>query len=372
MNSVTLSAKAFCEALGAATIERKTSIPVLSYVLIQVFGPVIRVIGTDLDKTTFTEIPAVTEGVLADFLVPCRKALDLLKGETELVTITTEVKTSEGGGHSSYIVRLAVSGCEYELNSMSPANYPVTPEIPEAQFMMTGDSFKTLLTRTSFAISAEESRYTLNGALFEVVNQSLKIVATDGHRLALDRFEVEGAPNGKAIIPRPVIEWVKSKLGKTNIHVALGEEFSCFIIDHLRTAIVFKNLPGQFPNYEAVLPRRDCIKTTIQVAALALHKSLTKVAQCANERSGAVMFSANGAFKISASSTDTGTASATIPALIEGDEVTMGFSAYYMLDFLKAAGDTPVTINLNTAQNAGLMECPELPGYSYVLMPMRT
>jgi DNA polymerase III subunit beta len=369
MNSIKLSARAFYNALNIAGVERKTPIPVLTCVLVQSFGPVIRIIGTDLDKTTLTELPAETTGVVPPFLVPCRKALDLLKSEDGELTITPL---------ENHWLKLSVPGCDYDLVSMDVNNFPQTPDLPAAQFSIEGEAFKTLLAHTSFAIAAQESRYTLNGALFEVNHETLKIVATDGHRLAMDQVDVPGAPNGKAVIPRPVLEWMKTKLNKTNVRVALGngatpgEDLSCFTIDALHTTLVFRNLSGQFPNYEAIMPRRDSIKTTIAIAdATGLYKSLVKVAQCADERSGAVRFSANGCFQIDAESTETGKASATVPAIIEGDEITIGLSSPYVLDFLKAAGANPITLCLRDKDTAGLFESPELPGFAYVLMPMR-
>ena len=151
------------------------------------------------------------------------------------------------------------------------------------------------------AISKEQSRYTLNGALFETVHGELTIVGTDGHRLAIQKNPCEDAPNGKTIVSMDAIAWLLKRIGKHDVAVTMGNEVNTFYVPDIQTTFISKKLTGNFPNYEAVMPSRNAVKLTATFpAADEFSKLLTKVAQMADERSGAVRFALNGACVLSA------------------------------------------------------------------------
>lgn len=373
-HAIVVDVSEFRAALELAVSDRKTTIPVLAEVCLEPHGSSLHVLSTDLDKWTVTEVPAMIDDGTGMILLPHRKTLELLKGETGILRITAKV-TTLSDKFSHCWVKLEVGGCEYDIPSMNPMNFPVCPEIPTSAFTVPGADLKAVIGRIIQCISNESSRYTLNGAQFESGNGKLLIVATDGHRLALDSIPVPHIPTGKALIYRDALAWLY-KQGKGDVDVTLGKEYSCFRVVDAHTAFITRNIKGSFPDYKAVTPRQDAMTMTATFpSGDELAKMLAKVARMADERSGTVKFALNGKCVLSASSTDTGSASATVKAVIthsdETPEIVTGFNSAYVLDALKVAGKSPVVLSLKDAQSAGVFTVPSLPEYSYVIMPMR-
>lgn len=393
-NRITVDAAQLRSALEVAVTEKSATIPVLLNVLLRPIAGCLHVISTDLDLTTITDVDAVVEND-SPILLPQRKVFDILKGETGQLVITSKEtvekytereqgqykdgKWTEGAEAEKERVKaeivLEVGGISYEIPTTDPANFPVQPEILAPVLTIPGASLKNAIARTSFAISKEESRYTLNGALFNIINSELSVVATDGHRLAIQRTPVD-APACQTLVPSSSIAWLAKRVQKADVSVTLGEEHSFWHVPEIRTVFIARKLAGIFPNYSAVMPRRDHLKVAATFpSADELSKSLVKVTRMADERSHAVKWSVNGSCVLSAQSTETGKATATVPAYINhsGDvpEVAIVFRSDFVLDFLKVAGKNSVSLALKDSQTAALMEVPEIAGLSYVLMPMR-
>jgi DNA polymerase III sliding clamp (beta) subunit (PCNA family) len=410
LQRILVPAAALRAALDIAVTEKKTTIPVLTHVQLEPSPAGLRVLSTDLDLWAITEVEAALE-TDQPILLPHQTVLMLLKGETGLVTLslveTTETYTELERGQyvdDKYVpgpeiekqrVTTTLSmqvgpeegggGCLYDLPIVKPDSFPQHPEIPEPTFAVSGTTLKEMLARIRFAISHEESRYTLNGALLRVANSELSLVGTDGNRLALARHEI-AAPDCQTLIPTCALAWLAKSVGKQPVAIAFTQDSAFWEVPELRTTLINRKLAGQFPNFEAVMPRRDALHTVaLFPAADELAKSLAKVARMADERSGAVTWRVNGSCILSAQSTETGKATAKVPASITHDtkttspqsdsqtapEIVTGLSSEYVLDFLKTAGKNPVTLRMKDAQNAILFETEAIPGYSYVLMPMR-
>lgn len=364
--------KEFRAALELAVCEKKTPIPVLTTVCLSPRGSSLRVLSTDLDKWTITDIPAMIDDGAGNFLIPHKAVLALLKGETGIARITSKI-TNHSDKFTCAWVKLDVGGCMYDIPSMNPANFPVSPVIPAVGFDVSGSDLKASLGRIIPCISTEESRYTINGALFECDKNKLVLVATDGHRLGLDSIPLHEVRTGKALIQRDSLAWV-AKNSSGDVVITLGEEHSFFHI--AQTVFITRNLKGQFPNWQAVTPRKDSFTLTASFpSGDELAKTLAKVARMADERSGCVKFRINGHCVLSASSVDAGSASATVKASIkhseDDSEIAMGFNSHYILEMLKAAGKNSVVLSLKDQQSAGVFTIPSLPEYQYVLMPMR-
>lgn len=158
--------------------------------------------------------------------------------------------------------------------------------------------------------------------------------------------------------------------------VTFGEHNITFQVPAVRSVFIVRKLTGNFPNYEAVMPQHDSLKFCVTFpAADSLHKTLSRVAQLADERSGAVRWQVNGAVSLSASS-DGSTARAIVSgARVEHTEdvteMAIGLNSEYVAEFLKVAGKNPVTLSLRNGESAGMLTSSEIPGYSYIVMPMR-
>ena len=223
----------------------------------------------------------------------------------------------------------------------------------------------------------EESRYTLNGGLLILKPDTLAMVATDGHRLALAETDQKLAGlNGevKVLIPKKAMDEVEKLAGAAGsdaqIDFAKDESHLFFQVGH--RLLISRILTGQFPNYEAVLPRENNKSVVLERAELS--DAVRRVSQLADQRSHAVKFAVSKeGVEISASSPEYGEAKENIEKDYKGEAISIGFNSTYMLDFLAAAADGPVSIELKDEQSAGQLRprADESYRYRYIIMPMR-
>ena len=236
-----------------------------------------------------------------------------------------------------------------------------------------------MISKTIFAISNEESRYTLNGALLILKAESLAMVATDGHRLAHLEKSGESLKNisgeKKTLIPRKALAELQSLLADTeeeSLDFYDDEHTLFFRLGH--RMLTTRKLTGQFPNYEAVLPRDNNKRVVVRSEEL-MH-SIQRVAQFADERSGAIKIRLEqNEMKISSSSADSGESEDTIETPYNFDAIVVGFNSAYLIDFLKAIGPGgEVRLEFKDAQSAGQMRPEDADDdlkYRYIIMPMR-
>ena len=354
-----------------SVVERKTTIPILSNFLIEAEGDRLNITATDLDQAirTSTEAKVKKPGACT---IPARKLYDYVK---LLPEGDISIKLLE-----NHWVQIRSGRSNTKMVGMARANYPQVPEFPTiAATSISTLALKTLIARTIFAISNEESRYTLNGALLVIKAESLAMVATDGHRLSFvekANEALEGISGEKRVlIPRKALQELQQLLSTTEaekIEFADDEHTLFFRVGH-RT-LSTRKLSGQFPNFEAVMPR-DNTKFAV-VRSSELSAAIQRVAQFADERSGAIRLRLEGnELKISSSSTESGESEDTIDTPYSSDPIVVGFNSGYILDFLKALGNEgEVRLEFKDSQSAGQMR-PEDPDaeykYRYVLMPMR-
>jgi DNA polymerase-3 subunit beta len=354
-----------------SVVERKTTIPILSNFLIEAEDDRLNITATDLDQAirTSAEVKVKKPGACT---IPARKLYDYIKllpeGEISIKLL------------DNHWVQIRSGRSNTKMVGMARANYPQVPEFPTiAVTSIPALVLKTLINRTIFAISNEESRYTLNGALLVIKAESLAMVATDGHRLAYvekPNEVLEGISGEKRVlIPRKALQELQQLLSNSEaekVEFADDEHTLFFRVGH-RT-LSTRKLSGQFPNFEAVMPR-DNTKFAV-VRSSELSAAIGRVAQFADERSGAIrMRLESNELKISANSAESGESEDTIDTPYSSEPIAVGFNSGYILDFLKALGNEgEVRLEFKDSQSAGQMR-PEDPDaeykYRYVLMPMR-
>jgi len=354
-----------------SVVERKTTIPILSNFLIEAADDKLTITGTDLDQSMKTSCSAKVKRPGA-CTIPARKLYDYIKllGDGDI-----SIKLLE-----NHWVQIRAGRSNTKMVGMARANFPQVPEFPESSLTkIPSSSLKNLIAKTIFAISNEESRYTLNGALLVLKVESLTMVATDGHRLAHIEKSGENLSNisgeKKTLIPRKALAELQSLLVNSDeeyLEFADDDQTLFFRIGH-RT-LTSRKLTGQFPNYEAVMPRDN--NKFVVVRSEDLNVSIQRVAQFADERSGAIKIRIEqNELKVSSSSTDSGESEDVIETPYSFDPIVVGFNSAYLLDFLKATGTTgEVRLEFKDAQSAGQMR-PEDGGddykYRYIIMPMR-
>src|SRR5438876_946912 len=350
-------------------VERKTTIPILSNYLFEAAGDKLSLTATDLDLSLRTACSAKVKKA-GSCTIPARKLHDYVE---LLSDADITIKLLE-----NHWVSIRCGRSNTKMVGMAKSNFPSLPAFPTAGVVkIPAQVLRGLITRTGFAISNEESRYTLNGALMLLKPESITMVATDGHRLAHceragEKFEgVSGEL--KTLVPKKAMDEMKTLLDSTDAEeVEFAKDESTLFFRIGSRLLTSRQLTGQFPNFEAVLPKDN--SKVIALNADELHAAILRVAQFADERSRAVrMRLEKGELKISASSTESGESEDSIEAPYTGDPLTIGFNAAYLVDFLKAAGASEVRLELKDPQSAGQLRPAEGDDYKYryIVMPMR-
>jgi DNA polymerase-3 subunit beta len=357
-----------------SVVERKTTIPILSNFLLEADEAEGRltITATDLDQSIKTSCSAKVKKP-GSCTIPARKLYDYIK---LLPDGDISIKLQD-----NHWVQIRSGRSNTKMVGMARANFPQVPEFPSVSSVsLPVATFRNLISKTIFAISNEESRYTLNGALLILKPESLAMVATDGHRLS--HIEKQGenlgsVPGGekKTLIPRKALAELQSLLSNTEAEqVEFADDENQLFFRIGKRVLTSRKLTGQFPNYEAVLPRDN--NKFIIIRSEDLSGSIQRVAQFADERSGAIKLRLEqNELRISSSSTESGESEDTIESPYQFDALVVGFNSAYMLDFLKAIGNTgEVRLEFKDAQSAGQMR-PEDPAdeykYRYIIMPMR-
>jgi DNA polymerase-3 subunit beta len=349
-------------------VERKTTIPILSNYLFEATGDKLSLTATDLDLSLRTSCNAKVkkEGACT---IPARKLYDYVK---LLPDADITIRLLE-----NHWVSIRCGRSNTKMVGMARSNFPGLPVFPSTGTIKIPSAvLRSMIAKTGFAIASEESRYTLNGALMVLKPESITMVATDGHRLAHvertgEKFEgVSGEM--KTLIPKKAMDELKSLLDSEVETIDFAKDESTLFFRVGPRLLTSRQLTGQFPNYEAVLPKDVSKSITLQGEELGA--AIARVAQFADERSRAVRLRLEkGELKLSASSTETGESEDSIEIVYDGEPMAIGFNAQYLIDFIKATGSCEVKLELKDAQSAGQLRPAEGEDYKYryIVMPMR-
>jgi DNA polymerase-3 subunit beta len=370
---ITVNRAALVKELTACqgVVERKTTIPILSNFLFEAVGENLQITATDLDLSLRTSCPAKIKKE-GSCTIPARKLYDYVKllpdGEITIKLL------------ENHWVNIRLGRSNTKMVGMARSNFPSLPNMPaDGVQKLPAATLRTMIAKTIFAISNEESRYTLNGALLVLKPESMTMVATDGHRLAhiengAARFTgITGEV--RTLVPKKAMAELSTLLNVGDADmVEFAKDESTLFFRVGGRLLTSRQLTGQFPNFEAVLPRDN--NKAVVVRCEDISSAIQRVAQFADERSGAIRLKLDkNEIRISSSSTETGESEDSIETTFAGDPITIGFNSSYLLDFLKAASAGDVRLEFKDSQSAGQLR-PEQNGdsdfkYRYVVMPMR-
>ena len=355
--------------LSQGVVEKKTTIPILSNVLLEAEGDRIVLTATDLELGIRCSCAAKVAKA-GSGTIPARKLLDYVR---LLPDSDLNVKVGENQWAS-----LLCGRSRTRIAGMSRESFPELPQMPEVLAEIPVAALSSMISRTIFAISMEESRFTLNGALLLLKNQSITMVATDGHRLAMIDFpmELEGVQGTyRALLPRKAMaEIIKlsAEAGPDAKIKFAGDENHLFfqLGDRL---LLSRKLTGNFPDFERVLPKESPL--SVNLPREELKAAIERVSQFSDERSRAIRVQlAPGELKVHSSISESGESEESISTEYDGEPVEIGFNAQYLLEFLRAVNQDQVVLHFKDANSAGEFR----PGgdsvgytYRYVVMPMR-
>ena len=351
-------------------VERKTTIPILSNFLFEAGADKLSITATDLDLSLRTSCAAKVKKE-GSCTVPARKLYDYVKllGDGDI-----SVKLLE-----NHWVQIRSGRSNTKMVGMARANFPALPAFPtDSAIQLPAQVLRNLIAKTIFAISNEESRYTLNGALLVLKADSITMVATDGHRLAhIEHINSKVPVSGemKILVPKKAMAELSTLLNSTDAQVVeFAKDESTLFFRIGGRLLTSRQLTGQFPNYEAVLPRDN--NKSVAVHCDELSAAIQRVAQFADERSNAIRLRVEkNELKISSSNTETGESEDSLETVFTGDPIMIGFNSQYLLEFLKVVGTGDVRFEFKDSQSAGQLRPDEGPEseykYRYIVMPMR-
>ena len=349
-------------------VERKNTIPILANVLIEARDAEVRFLATDLEVGLRSKCAAsVAKG--GALTLPAKKFYEIVKSLPE-----TDIRIAEDKGG----VKVAADRFDSRMQTLPREDFPTLPEGGAAAVTkLPRSALKEMVAKTQFAITGEDTRYFLNGALFVLRPEAMTLVATDGHRLALVSVKRDGTGQKdgdeiKAILPKKTLGELSRLLseGDGDISYERGENHLFFDVGG--RLLISRMIDGQFPAYERVIPKGN--DKHIEFERDRLTNAVKRVALLSNERSRAVKFQIEkGKVDVTSSSPDLGEARETLPVDFAGPALQICFNAQYVLDFLAAVSSDVVALDLKDEVSQAVMTPVAAEGYeyTYVIMPMR-
>jgi len=343
-------------------VEPRQTMPILANVLVEAEGDAMRLTATDLEVGVRVNLPArvSTPGAVT---ISERKLLEIVK---ELPPAPLAMKVQENAW-----VALRCAGAAYKLVGLAPEDFPqVAPGRDVTWITVDGKMLREMLEQTMFAISHDESRYALNGVLLVLNEREMRLVATDGHRLALAVRVAPELPSGMSgIVPRKAVQEIARIVGSgEDVQVAVSE--NQFMLRMPNVLLIARLIEGTFPNYEQVVPRAHPHRVVLSRSSVS--SALRRVSVLSEERTKPVKFMLSpGLLKLAAYSPDYGEAEEQMEVQYAGEEITIGFNSRYVLEALGAQESEQIILEIKDGLSPGVIKSFEDGGSLCVIMPMR-
>ena len=354
--------------LVQGVIEKKSTIPILSNILLEAAGEYLDITATDLDVTIRCGCPAVVdeEGTTT---ISARRLFEIVRLLPEKSELSLSLLENDW-------VELRSGKSKYKIVALPKENFPSVPESSPSMMQIPGNLLRSMIQKTMFAITQEESRYSLNGALLVLLPGEIRMVATDGHRLALvsKSIEVPGIEGEvKALIPRKTLVEIQKLIGdQESVDLEFGSDENHIFFSVENKRLISRKLAGQFPNYELVIPREN--DRFVLAKAKEFGDGVRRAAIMSDEKLKAIRLSfKSGLVELTASSAEAGEARDEVPVEFEGETIDIGFNPQYLLDFIAVSSSESISISLKDSETQGLfrpMGSSDM-DYRYVVMPMK-
>jgi len=344
-------------------VERKTTIPVLSHLLLTAGGDKLHLAATDLDVslTSWCEADIKTEGGIA---VQAKKLIEIIRSLTgEEVLLVQE---------DPRVLTIRAGRSRFKIHGLSPDDFPTLPNVEEGRRVeIPFAEFRRMVAKILFAVSAEESRFQLNGALLKLKDGSLEMVATDGHRLALVEGGLESAGGEDSVlVPRKALQELQRFEGDGKLSYGRGEHHLSFGLG--RRELICRILEGTFPDYERVIAKDNDKKVLFDRKSLV--EAVQRAALMTGDRARAVRLQfATDQVVISAVNSDLGEAVEEVACDYDGPEFRVGINPDYLSQFLAAVDTEKIRLELKDENTQCVGYPHEGPDTRYlcVIMPMR-
>lgn len=351
--------------LVGRAVSTRATMPILANILLETRKDAVKVAATDLDHGIQTEVPAnITRG--GAVTLPARLFAEIV---SNLPPAQVQFKVGEGGNE----VELQCENVTYDLVGLPASDFPLMPE-PEAAPVASVDAglLRSMVRQTAFAVSTDETRVFLTGLYLMVDGTEVRLVATDGGRLALrtGTLAKPAAQKVGVIVPAKTMHELTRALGGVDgeVEISLAENQILFSLPGAR--ITSRLIPGPFPNYQQVIPQGH--KQRVTVGTERLLAAVRRVAITARDSANVVRLQANGETLVLASNTpEYGRSEEKIDVVSEGETVATAFNARYLLDCLSVLEVADLSLELTGPLSPGALRPTGQAEYTYVLAPVR-
>lgn len=352
----------------ANIVERRHTLPILSNVLIEAKNGVLSFLATDLEIQLSST--SASAGVGSDFslTVAARKMVDICRSLTDGAQVTLESTDSK--------LSLKSGRSKFSLQTLPAEDFPRIAQSTEiaARVTLPQGRLRQLLNQVQYAMAQQDIRYYLNGLLLAIDTHTIKLVATDGHRLsfAMSEVSVQGLADEslEIIIPRKTVVELAKLLseGEDEITIEIGKNQTRFIFNSM--TLVSKVIDGKFPDYTRVIPTNYHKHVTLERATL--QQALQRAAILSNEKfRGVRVILAGKSLTVMSANTEQEEAQEELEVDYAGEALDIGFNVSYLLDVLSHLNDAQITLSFGEASSSCLLSVPDADNFKYVVMPMR-
>jgi len=347
-------------------VSTRTTLPILSNVMLKADADRLELTATDLDVTITCSVEAKVKKPGAS-TVPVKKLFGIIR---ELPAAEIELQVDEKN-----VCTIQAGSSFYKINGLGAEEFPPAPKFKDdKKVVLQQETVRGMLKKTSFAMSADESRYVLNGIFISLKDHKMTMVATDGRRLALvdEEVDINEASHGEFIVPAKAVNELNRLLtDKGEVEVRYAENQASFHLKDekgLSVHMVTKLIEGNYPNYRQVIPSET--KERIALGREEIMQALRRAEIMTSEKSNSVKMSfGKNKLEITANSPEVGEAKETVAINYKGPEMAIAFNPKYMIDPLSALANDEVFMELIDELSPGVLKING--PFLYVVMPMR-
>jgi DNA polymerase III subunit beta len=346
-------------------IERRHTLPILSNVLIDRTASAVSFLATDIEIQITARSSLTASGEARAITVGARKLVDILRALPESAEVTLDQQEKR------LLVKAGKS--RFTLQTMAAEDFPrlAKPAGDVARFALAQKALRRLLGLVQYAMAQQDIRYYLNGLLMVVEEKQLKLVATDGHRLAFASLKLAAdLPRQEVIVPRKTVLELSKLLADTDDEVKIEVSPAQAAFSFGSIELVSKLVDGKFPDYTRVIPTQHKNRLTIEREAL--RQALQRAAILSNEKFRGVRWVlADGSLKIVSSNAEQEEAHEEIEVKYSGDALDIGFNVNYLLDVLNNVSGAEIECAFGDSSSSALISYASEKDFKYVVMPMR-
>lgn len=349
----------------AGIVERRHTLPILSNVLIQISGKKVSFLATDLEIQITAQLFNESERSDAAITVSAKKLQDIVRALPDNAEISFDSKDSR--------LQLKAGKSQFNLQTLPAEDFPrlALSDDPVSEISLSQSMLKQLFNQVQHAMAQQDIRYYLNGLLMVLEPGTVKVVATDGHRLSLASMEAETVTqSAEAILPRKTVTELIKLLGDTDeeVKISLGKNLVTFSFGNIN--LISKVIEGKFPDYNKVIPSH--YENHVRLDRLTLLHAMQRASILSNEKfRGVRIVLTQNSMRVICNNTEQEEAEEEIEINYSNEPLDIGFNVTYLLDVLNNIGSKEVDCSFGDANSSCLITVPEDDRFKYVVMPMR-